>query len=87
MASKALKLDFVTVDVFTQQQYEGNPLAIVTVPRGTELSQKQKQTIAQEFNLSETTFVHPPGGDELEWTVDIFTTSAELPFAGHPTVT
>jgi PhzF family phenazine biosynthesis protein len=61
------------VDVFTQRKYEGNPLAIVTVPSGTVLSQEQKQAVAREFNLSETTFVHPLGGDTLQWTVDIFT--------------
>ncbi|KAF2652313.1 Diaminopimelate epimerase-like protein [Lophiostoma macrostomum CBS 122681] len=86
MSAKSIQLDFVTVDVFTQRRYEGNPLAIVTVPRGTFVSQDQKQVVAREFNLSETTFVHPPDGDGLVWTVDIFTTFTELPFAGHPTI-
>ncbi|KAF1963341.1 Diaminopimelate epimerase-like protein [Byssothecium circinans] len=82
-----LKLEFVIVDVFTQKKYEGNPLAIVRVPRPCTLTQEQKQNIAREFNLSETSFLHeqePESG--LEWTVDIFTTQEELPFAGHPTV-
>jgi PhzF family phenazine biosynthesis protein len=84
----SFKLDFVTVDVFTSKQYEGNPLAIVRIPHGVEVSQDQKQTIAREFNLSETTFLHEnaAGRGRDAWTVDIFITTRELPFAGHPTV-
>jgi len=82
------KLDFVTLDVFTAKPYQGNPLAIVRIPNGHVLSQEQKQTIAREFNLSETTFLHEKAAatEDDEWTVDIFMTSKELPFAGHPTV-
>lgn len=83
-----IRLDFVTVDVFTSTAYEGNPLAIVRIPPGCIVSQVQKQTIAREFNLSESTFLHE--NDEYtqgnSWTVDIFMTTAELPFAGHPTI-
>ncbi|KAF2012169.1 Diaminopimelate epimerase-like protein [Aaosphaeria arxii CBS 175.79] len=86
MSSNLSEVDFVTVDVFTQTRYEGNPLAIVKIPEGTSLTQDQKQAIAREFNLSETTFLHENNGDELSWTVDIFMTNAELPFAGHPTI-
>ncbi|OBR03355.1 Phenazine biosynthesis PhzC/PhzF protein [Colletotrichum higginsianum IMI 349063] len=56
------QLDFVTLDVFTKTPYKGNPLAIVHLPPPTAtspaLTQEQKQAIAQEFNLSETVFVH-----------------------------
>ncbi|KAJ4992226.1 phenazine biosynthesis-like protein [Stagonosporopsis vannaccii] len=84
----SLKLDFVTVDVFTNKPYEGNPLAIIRIPYGVSVTQEQKQKIAREFNLSETTFLHENAPDTTEdkWTVDIFMTSQELPFAGHPTV-
>ncbi|KAF7578275.1 epimerase, PhzC-PhzF protein [Pyrenophora tritici-repentis] len=82
------KLEFVTLDVFTAKPYEGNPLAIVRIPNGHILSQDQKQTVAREFNLSETTFLHEKttATEDDEWTVDIFMTTKELPFAGHPTV-
>ncbi|KAF2195307.1 Diaminopimelate epimerase-like protein [Zopfia rhizophila CBS 207.26] len=88
MATSSIQLDFVTVDVFTNTRYKGNPLAIVKVPRSYTLSQDQKQAIAQEFNLSETTFLHERGSanQTITWTVDIFTPSGELPFAGHPTI-
>lgn len=81
-------LDFVTVDVFTDKPYEGNPLAIIRIPHGVSVTQEQKQKIAREFNLSESTFLHEnaPDANGDKWTVDIFMTNQELPFAGHPTV-
>lgn len=88
MSSPTVQLEFVTIDVFTTQPYQGNPLAIVRIPCGRTVSQEQKQAIAQEFNLSETTFLHENDETAQEdvWTVDIFMTTQELPFAGHPTV-
>ncbi|KAF8962115.1 hypothetical protein BDZ97DRAFT_1826444, partial [Flammula alnicola] len=81
------RLSFTTLDVFTSTRFLGNPLAVVRVPKDLqgELSQTQKQTIAREFNLSETVFLHEGSLDE-PIKIDIFTTDAELPFAGHPTV-
>lgn len=82
-----MSLSFNTLDVFTNARYSGNPLAIVHVPAGLDLSQTRKQAIAREFNLSETVFLHPavPGSPNV-FPVDIFTADEELPFAGHPTV-
>ncbi|KAL4976553.1 hypothetical protein BDW66DRAFT_50406 [Aspergillus desertorum] len=81
-------LNFVTLDVFTTNIFEGNPLAVIFLPAptSTQLTQRQKQTIAREFNLSETIFVHPKSGSSESRTIDIFTGSGELPFAGHPTI-
>jgi predicted PhzF superfamily epimerase YddE/YHI9 len=86
--SSPSQLEFVTVDVFTSKRYEGNPLAIVRIPNGVTLSQEQKQSIAREFNLSESTFLHEnsPDAQTASWTVDIFLTTREIPFAGHPTI-
>ena len=52
-------LSFTVVDVFTEARYTGNPLAIVLLPPSAELapSQAQLQSIASEFNLSETVFL------------------------------
>lgn len=87
MTTSLTKLKYAIVDVFTDKRYAGNPLAIVRVPASCKLTQDQKQNIAREFNLSETTFLHEPKGDVSDvWTVDIFMVSAELPFAGHPTI-
>jgi trans-2,3-dihydro-3-hydroxyanthranilate isomerase len=53
-----MKLDFVTVDVFTDKQFAGNPLGVVLNAEG--LTTEQMQSVAAEFNLAETTFVLPP---------------------------
>ncbi|KND90523.1 putative isomerase [Tolypocladium ophioglossoides CBS 100239] len=83
-----MELPFVTVDVFTATRFRGNPLAIVTIPAsGPKPTREQKQTIAREFNLSESVFVHDVA-DTANKTrhIDIFVPFAEVPFAGHPTV-
>ncbi len=80
----AMKLAFATVDVFTDRQFGGNPLAVVPDARG--LTSAQMQAIAAEFNLSETTFVLPPQDAANTAQVRIFTPRAELPFAGHPNI-
>jgi trans-2,3-dihydro-3-hydroxyanthranilate isomerase len=79
-----MPLEFVTVDVFTDSRFGGNPLAVV--PDGVGLQTAQMQRIAAEFNLSETTFVLPPRDASHTAEVRIFTPKAELPFAGHPNV-
>jgi len=83
-----LSLKYSTLDVFTDCLFSGNPLAIVHVPNeySSLLTQTRKQLIAQEFNLSETVFLHEPPAANSEVKIDIFTTTAELPFAGHPTI-
>jgi trans-2,3-dihydro-3-hydroxyanthranilate isomerase len=77
-------LTFVTVDVFADRQFGGNPLAVVIDAEG--LSSRQMQAIAAEFNLAETTFVLPPPDAAHTALVRIFTPRAEMPFAGHPNV-
>jgi PhzF family phenazine biosynthesis protein len=75
---------FNQVDVFTSTPYRGNPVAVVLVGDG--LSTEQMQQFANWTNLSETTFVLPPGDPSADYWVRIFTPVAELPFAGHPTL-
>ncbi len=75
---------FHIYDVFTTHAYAGNPLAIVEEAEG--LSVAQMQLIAREFNLSETIFVLPPARPAHRARVRIFFPTAEIPFAGHPTI-
>lgn len=75
---------YVTVDVFTTVAFEGNPLAVFTDAAG--LDDATMQRIANEMNLSETTFVFPPADPRHTARVRIFTPRSELPFAGHPTL-
>ncbi|KAL0576344.1 hypothetical protein V5O48_005642 [Marasmius crinis-equi] len=91
MSTKTRILEYEILDVFTETPFSGNPLAIVWIPRDAEdISQTQKQRIAKEFNLSETVFLHyraPPQNDpSISVVIDIFDTTSELPFAGHPTI-
>jgi trans-2,3-dihydro-3-hydroxyanthranilate isomerase len=79
-----MRLRFETVDVFTADQFSGNPLAVVLNAQG--LSTEQMQAIAAEFNLAETTFVLPPKDSAHTAEVRIFTPRAEMPFAGHPNI-
>ena len=75
---------FVTVDVFTDRRFGGNPLAVF--PDASGLSDGEMQSLAAEFNLSETTFVVPPDDPSNTARVRIFNRTSEMPFAGHPNV-
>lgn len=79
-----MRLDFHTLDVFTQSKFGGNPLAVVLGADAVEAGLMQR--IAREFNLSETVFVLRPVNPSHSARVRIFTPAAEVPFAGHPTV-
>ncbi len=75
---------FVTVDVFTDRRFGGNPLAVFPDARG--ITDAEMQSLAAEFNLSETTFVLPPADPANTARVRIFNRRGEMPFAGHPNV-
>jgi trans-2,3-dihydro-3-hydroxyanthranilate isomerase len=77
-------LAYRVVDVFTDRAFAGNPLAVVL--GADELSTEALQTIAVEFNLSETAFPMAPTSDQASYRLRIFTPGEELPFAGHPSV-
>lgn len=83
-----MNLSYTILDVFTETPYEGNPLAVVIIPTGGDLTQIRKQTIAREFNLSETVFVHDVENPSLvhHRHLEIFTPTEQIPFAGHPTI-
>lgn len=75
---------YLTADVFTDEPFGGNQLAVFPDARG--IPEHRLQDVAREFNLSETTFVYPPSDQAHTRRVRIFTPGTELPFAGHPTV-
>jgi PhzF family phenazine biosynthesis protein len=75
---------FCQVDVFADELYLGNPVAVVLDAKGLDTAAMQR--FASWTNLSETTFVLPPEAAEADYRVRIFTPSVELPFAGHPTL-
>jgi len=75
---------YFTADVFTDEKFKGNPVAVVLNAEG--LSASQMQAITVEFGYSETTFVLPPRDPANTAWVRIFTPSREIPFAGHPNI-
>ncbi|MBA2127363.1 phenazine biosynthesis protein PhzF [Hyphomicrobium methylovorum] len=79
-----MTLAYHILDVFTERPFGGNPLAVVL--DADHLTTAEMQTIAREFNLSETVFVLKPTSAGHTARVRIFTPSRELPFAGHPTL-
>lgn len=79
-----MRYDFMILDVFTEEAFGGNQLAVLSDARG--ITSQAMQTLAREFNFPETTFVLPPADSANSRHVRIFTPGGELPFAGHPTV-
>jgi trans-2,3-dihydro-3-hydroxyanthranilate isomerase len=77
-------LSFYLVDVFAEKKYTGNQLAVVR--NAGSLSTARMQEIANEMHFSETTFVLSDEKRDGGFDVRIFTPSAEVPFAGHPTL-
>ncbi len=84
----AVSLSYDIVDVFTDEPYGGNPLAVVH--GADDLSTEQLQALAREFNLSETAFPMAASPSDAAagatYRLRIFTPVTELPFAGHPSV-
>ena len=79
-----MNLTFYIVDVFAEEKYAGNQLAVVR--GGAGLPDETLQKIALEMNYSETTFVLSEEETGGGYDVRIFTPGDEIPFAGHPTL-
>lgn len=77
-------LDFCILDVFAEEKYAGNQLAVVR--DAALLSDDAMQRIAKEMNYSETTFILSDTPKDGGYDVRIFTPKEEVPFAGHPTL-
>lgn len=77
-------MEFYIVDVFAEEKYQGNQLAVL-VP-DCELTTAEMQQIAREINFSETSFILSGKQDNGGYDVKIFTPDVEVPFAGHPTL-
>jgi trans-2,3-dihydro-3-hydroxyanthranilate isomerase len=77
-------IPFHIIDVFAEQKYEGNQLAVFehdgSIPTET------MQAMAKEINFAETTFINTKTSTPEGYDVRIFTTEQEIPFAGHPTL-
>lgn len=78
------KLAYYIVDVFAEEKYAGNQLAVFR--DADSLSDDEMQRIAREMNFSETTFIMSRTNDGSGYKVRIFTPHEEVSFAGHPTL-
>ena len=78
------RLQFYQADVFTDEPFGGNPVAVF--PDADGLTDVELQQIAREMNLSETVFVFPPTDQAAVVKMRIFTPTQEIPFAGHPVI-
>jgi len=76
------KLPFYIVDVFAEEKYAGNQLAVVRDAK--QLSSTEMQKIAKEMHFSETSFILSDKKRQGGYDIRIFTPETELPFAGHP---
>ena len=72
------------VDVFGEQRYSGNQLAVVIGGEG--LSVGTMQQIAAEMNYSETVFADVAPEQDGGYRVRICTPAREIAFAGHPII-
>ncbi len=75
---------YVHLDVFTDRRLAGNQLLVFVQPAG--LDADAMQALTRESNYSECTFVFPPEQAGTDHRVRIFGRTAEMPFAGHPTI-
>ena len=79
-----IELHYHLLDVFTSEPFGGNPLAVF--PNADGIDTATMGRIANELNLSETTFIQSPKNPASDCTVRIFTPKREIPMAGHPTI-
>jgi len=75
---------FYILDVFAEEKYAGNQLAVIRHAAG--LSSDEMQLITREMNYSESTFIDSENQKQGGFDVRIFTPGEEVPFAGHPTL-
>lgn len=75
---------YLHFDVFTNEKFGGNQLAVFPEAQG--LSTETMQAVAREMNFSETTFILPAERTDTDIRMRIFTPGLEMPMAGHPTV-
>jgi trans-2,3-dihydro-3-hydroxyanthranilate isomerase len=79
-----MKLPFYIVDVFAEEKYAGNQLAVFLDADGLKTEEMQK--IAREINFAESTFITAIQPEDNNASIRIFTAEHEMQFAGHPVI-
>ncbi|MEL6525792.1 MAG: PhzF family phenazine biosynthesis isomerase, partial [Chloroflexota bacterium] len=75
-------MKFYILDVFAEDKYAGNQLAVI---RGNPTTEEM-HALTREMNYSETTFITSDLPEDGGYNTRIFTPASELQFAGHPTL-
>lgn len=84
MTANSTSRTFYIADVFAEEKYAGNQLAVIRDSDG--LTDADMLKITREMSYSETTFILSETEKEGGYDVRIFTPGGEVPFAGHPTL-
>ncbi|KAL4588210.1 hypothetical protein LXL04_001092 [Taraxacum kok-saghyz] len=86
MAKKLIK--YSVVDAFTEKAFKGNPAAVCWL-KDIEKDDKWLQSVATEFNISETCYLTPiinHGSENPRFNLRWFTPVAEVDLCGHATL-
>ena len=76
---------FYIVDAFTENIFGGNPAGVVLLDENSKFpAEKVMLKTAAELRYSETAYVLPLSGNELQ--IRYFTPAAEVEFCGHATI-
>ncbi|RUT71694.1 PhzF family phenazine biosynthesis protein [Flavobacterium cupreum] len=79
-----MTLPFYIIDVFAENKYAGNQLAVFL--EAENLSSEEMQRIAKEINFAESTFITKLDFENNRAEIRIFTPASEMKFAGHPII-
>lgn len=79
-----MTLPFYIIDVFAENKYAGNQLAVFL--EAGNLSSEEMQRIAKEINFAESTFITKLDFENNIAEIRIFTPASEMKFAGHPII-
>ncbi|KAG7591012.1 Phenazine biosynthesis PhzF protein [Arabidopsis thaliana x Arabidopsis arenosa] len=87
MAEKK-RVKYLVVDAFAESAFKGNPAAVCLLDddNDNERDDAWLQSLAAEFNLSETCFLTPIIGDFPRFRLRWFTPVAEVDLCGHATL-
>ncbi|MCK5729405.1 MAG: PhzF family phenazine biosynthesis protein [Methylococcales bacterium] len=75
---------YYVADIFTKEIFGGAQIAVF--PNAEGLTDAQMQSVAKEFNLSETVFITNPESETNQRRMRIFSPTEEKEFAGHPVI-
>ncbi|KAG2312110.1 hypothetical protein Bca52824_023667 [Brassica carinata] len=86
MMDKKRGVKYFVVDAFTDSAFKGNPAAVCFLNDNEERDDAWLQSIATEFNISQTSFLSPITGFEARFNLRWFTPVAEVVLCGHATL-